>query len=99
MSVFRFDDDDHPALRDITLEEELASGPGNTIAHLRLIDSNPPSGYNSDTDEAKPSEETDKEYEVKLNENFVSSKAQEAQGNKKVGPDDFQTLKVIGKGA
>lgn len=99
MSVFHFDDDDHPALRNTTFEEELASGPGNTIAQLRLTDSNPPSGYNSDTDEAKPSEEADKEFEVKLNVNFVSSQAQEAQGNKKVGPDDFQTLKVIGKGA
>lgn len=99
MSLFRFDDDDHPALRDTSIDEELTSGPGNTIAHLRLTDSNPPSGYNSDADEAKPSEDNDQEYEVKLDVNFVSSKAQEAKGDKKVGPDDFHALKVIGKGA
>ncbi|KAI9018027.1 kinase-like domain-containing protein [Phycomyces nitens] len=80
---------------------QLPSGLGNSFARLKLgDDSNPPSSYNSDTDEPTPRNcDSGKNYEVPLDEDFVASTAKESKTLGKVGPDDFQSLCVLGKGA
>ncbi|KAG0173378.1 serine/threonine protein kinase psk1 [Apophysomyces sp. BC1034] len=82
---------------------QLASGVGNSVRrHLTIADSsNPPSNYNSDTDEPRP-RKCDRHrtnYEVQLDQDFVSSNTEESKNHRKVGPDDFQSLCVLGRGA
>ncbi|KAF7730956.1 serine/threonine protein kinase psk1 [Apophysomyces ossiformis] len=85
---------------------QLASAAGNTIrSRLTILNnndiSNPPSNYNSDTDEPRPRKHDHQHtnYEVQLDHDFVSSKTEESKNHKKVGPDDFQSLCVLGRGA
>ncbi|KAL0087028.1 kinase-like domain-containing protein [Phycomyces blakesleeanus] len=105
--MFEFEEDSlGPCLRSDAINgdaTQLPSGLGNSFARLKLgDDSNPPSSYNSDTDEPAPRNydtSRDKNYEVPLDEDFVASTAKESKTLGKVGPDDFQSLCVLGKGA
>jgi hypothetical protein len=76
---------------------QLPSGLGNSFMKLRLQDdSNPPSNYNSDTDEPRPRKRDPiarKKHKVELNEDFI------ATTKRSVVRDDFQTLCVLGRGA
>ncbi|KAI8351795.1 kinase-like domain-containing protein [Choanephora cucurbitarum] len=77
---------------------ELPSGLGNSLLKLRLQqDSEPPSNYNSDTDEPTPRKREKQEkakQEVILDQDFASS-----LNKRSVHRDDFQTLCVLGRGA
>lgn len=80
---------------------QLPSGIGNSLLKLRLqqeADSNPPSNYNSDTDEPTPRKRDKHErvkHEVVLNQDFTSS----TSNKRSVNRDDFQSLCVLGRGA
>lgn len=80
---------------------QLPSGIGNSLLKLRLqqeADSNPPSNYNSDTDEPTPRKRDKHErvqHEVVLNQDFTSSTSKK----RSVSRDDFQSLCVLGRGA
>ncbi|KAL9546860.1 hypothetical protein MBANPS3_006458 [Mucor bainieri] len=80
---------------------QLPSGIGNSLLKLRLqqeADSNPPSNYNSDTDEPTPRKRDKHErvqHEVVLNQDFTSSTSKKRSVNR----DDFQSLCVLGRGA
>ncbi|KAI8344960.1 kinase-like domain-containing protein [Blakeslea trispora] len=79
------------------LESELPSGLGNSLLKLRLQkDAEPPSNYNSDTDEPTPRKREKQEkakQEVVLDQDFASS------SNQSVHRDDFETICVLGRGA
>ncbi|KAI8997074.1 kinase-like domain-containing protein [Pilobolus umbonatus] len=78
----------------------LPSGLGNSLLKQRLQeqdDSNPPSNYNSDTDEPLPRKRSTVERtkkEVLLKENFITTNQKS-----KVSVEDFQPLCVLGRGA
>ncbi|KAI8391383.1 kinase-like domain-containing protein [Radiomyces spectabilis] len=78
-------------------QAQLPSASGHHhIQRYLQNDSNPPSNYNSDTDEPMPRKRGKSiNYEVPLSNNFVSSKAHV----KKVGPEDFEHVCVLGRGA
>ncbi|KAI8881359.1 Pkinase-domain-containing protein [Backusella circina FSU 941] len=74
---------------------QLPSGIGNSLLRLQE-DSNPPSNYNSDTDEPRPRKRDPiarKKHKVELNQDFI------ATTKRSVARDDFQTLCVLGRGA
>lgn len=85
-------------LEDLKLSQ-LPSGFGNSLLKLRLqqeADSNPPSNYNSDTDEPTPRKRDRLEkiqHEVVLDQDFISP------SKRSVTRDDFQSLCVLGRGA
>ncbi|KAI8973226.1 kinase-like domain-containing protein [Mycotypha africana] len=92
-------------LEDINLSSsspaELPSGIGNSLLKFRLhqqeIDSNPPSNYNSDTDEPTPRKRHEHEkikQEVLLDQDYTVSTKE-----RRVNRDDFQTICVLGRGA
>lgn len=78
---------------------QLPSGIGNSLLKLRLQqedDSNPPSNYNSDTDEPKPRKRDRLErvkQEVVLDQDFTNT------SKPSVNRDDFQSICVLGRGA
>lgn len=86
------------------LEEELKlsqlpSGIGNSLLKKRFQqdDSNPPSNYNSDTDEPKPRQRNPIErtqQEVSLNKDLIISNNKQSATRQ-----DFQSLCVLGRGA
>ena len=79
---------------------QLPSGIGNSFMKLRLqeeTDSNPPSNYNSDTDEPKPRKRDRVErakLEVVLDQDFTAETSKRS-----VTRDDFQSICVLGRGA
>jgi hypothetical protein len=85
-------------LEDLKLSQ-LPSGIGNSLLKLRLqqeADSNPPSNYNSDTDEPTPRKRDRHEkikHEVVLDQNFTSP------SKRSVTREDFESLCVLGRGA
>ncbi|KAI7866174.1 kinase-like domain-containing protein [Spinellus fusiger] len=84
-------------------DAQLPSGIGNQLARMKLGgNSSPSSGYNSECDEPLPRQldrNKKKNYEVLLNQDFVCSIAEESKTLSKVGPSDFQSICVLGKGA
>jgi hypothetical protein len=85
-------------LEDLKLSQ-LPSGIGNSLLKLRLqqeADSNPPSNYNSDTDEPTPRKRDRHEkiqHEVVLDQDFISP------SKRSVTREDFESLCVLGRGA
>lgn len=87
-------------LEELRLSTQLPSGIGNPSLKKRLQeeqDSNPPSNYNSDTDEPKPRKRDRFErvkHEVVLDQDFISP-----TNKHQVSRDDFQPICVLGRGA
>ncbi|KAI7893185.1 kinase-like domain-containing protein [Mucor mucedo] len=87
-------------LEELKLSTQLPSGIGNASLKKRLQeeqDSNPPSNYNSDTDEPKPRKRDRFErvkHEVVLDQDFISP-----TNKPQVSRDDFQPICVLGRGA
>ncbi|KAI8077923.1 kinase-like domain-containing protein [Gilbertella persicaria] len=82
-------------LNDRIRDLELPSGHSLLTWRLQQQDSEPPSNYNSDTDEPTPRQRNPQEkakQEVVLDQDFAFSK-------RSVSRDDFQTLCVLGRGA
>ncbi|ORX81912.1 Pkinase-domain-containing protein [Basidiobolus meristosporus CBS 931.73] len=101
MTVFQFDEDDHPTLKSRTIS-------GGSFAHFSVAEN--PSDSESDPDpeteelleqviQAESLPKADSEFIVPLEEPFVASLVENATVNRKVGPEDFEQLKVIGRGA
>ncbi|KAK9765072.1 hypothetical protein K7432_006898 [Basidiobolus ranarum] len=101
MSVFQFDQDDHPTLR----TRSTSSG---SFTRFPLADCNSDSESDPDPDTEKLLEEVLQtgslpkesiEFVVPLEEPFVAAQVENTIASKKVGPEDFEPLKVIGRGA
>ncbi|KAI8391604.1 kinase-like domain-containing protein [Radiomyces spectabilis] len=92
-AVFEFDDDD--------LTDVCQNSKTDDLSH---VDSDHvESGYSSETDAAEPTPvyADEKTYEVSLSENFISSSVKQTvvDSKKKIGKDDFEILKLLGRGA
>ncbi|KAI8335465.1 kinase-like domain-containing protein [Chlamydoabsidia padenii] len=74
--------------------DELPSGLGNSLHHLTLSD--PPSQYNSDTDEPAPRRPSLQHTIVPLDQDYIASYSPK---RKAIGKDDFTSLCVLGRGA
>lgn len=110
MSLFSFDIDDHPALRDraasIDDGESSTTAPATSpikeitrsLNKLQLHITTSASGTSTPDEGPQPafSRSTDTSaYEVPLSEPYVAS----GEPRSKIGVDDFETLKFIGRGA
>ncbi|KAF7729127.1 serine/threonine protein kinase psk1 [Apophysomyces ossiformis] len=83
-AVFEFDDDDELGGQNIRSQEEQESG------------------YSSEIDAAEPTPivADEKLYEVPIGEGFISSSVKESSPlNRKTTKDDFEVLKLLGRGA
>jgi len=94
--LFNFDHDDHPLLRLSTTSEDLPYDQTMPIPHNNLDSLSEPPLSKSYSDRRL---RDDSVYEVALDEDFAASNAQETLGSRKVTRDDFEQLKVIGRGA
>lgn len=82
--------------------DDLPSVQVSTSSTTTLEDINE-SGYSSEIDVTEPTQipSDEKLYEVPLAENFISSSLStlSAKNNRKVSLDDFEILKLLGRGA
>ncbi|ORX97196.1 kinase-like protein [Basidiobolus meristosporus CBS 931.73] len=101
MSVFQFDQDDHPTLR-------VRSASSGSFTRFPLADINSDSESDPDPETEQLLEEVIQsgslpkdgiEIVVPLEEPFVAAQVENSGTSKKVGPEDFEPLKVIGRGA
>jgi hypothetical protein len=94
--LFSFDHDDHPSLRLSTTSEDHLDEVTIPISDDNL-------DFISEQALSKSFSEQclrdDTVYEVVLDEDFAASNAEETLGSRKVTKDDFEQLKVIGRGA
>lgn len=91
--LFSFDDDDHPALRQRTMSDECHYEDSDTTTDDEFTEEALAKSYSHQC------ELDNTVYEVLLDEDFAASNAQEILGSRKVTKDDFEQLKVIGRGA
>ncbi|CAM0139991.1 unnamed protein product [Umbelopsis sp. WA50703] len=91
--LFTFDDDDHPALRQRTMSDDCHHEDPDTATDDEFTEEALAISYSHQC------ELDNSVYEVPLDEDFAASNAQETLGSRKVTKDDFEQLKVIGRGA
>jgi hypothetical protein len=75
---------------------QLPSALGNSVRRLIKTpsSSNPPSQYNSDTDEPAPRPSKQQQTVVTIDHNYIASNQRKA-----IGKSDFTSLCVLGRGA
>ncbi|KAH8549165.1 kinase-like domain-containing protein [Umbelopsis sp. PMI_123] len=95
-ALFSFDHDDHPSLRLSTASQDHFDEPSISNSEDPLDPLSEEILSKSYSEQCLRDESI---YEVPLDEDFASSNAQEALSNRKVTKDDFEQLKVIGRGA
>jgi len=94
--LFSFDHDDDPSLRLSTTSQDYLDSQAIPIPGITM---DPVSEEALSKSYSEQCLRDDTVYEVVLDEDFASSNAQETLGSRKVTKDDFEQLKVIGRGA
>ncbi|KAI9314502.1 kinase-like domain-containing protein [Dichotomocladium elegans] len=101
-SVFHFEDEDLAALQRKSIDESAFISRLDDLS-LRDPATGQESGYSSENDTAEPIRVSADErlYEVSLNQDFVSSSVKDESKipRKRVYKEDFEVLKLLGRGA
>lgn len=110
-AVFEFDDEDLAALQRRSIDGHLELGNTDVGSDDRMDSNNNgtlavggglESGYASEADTAEPTPipADERLYEVSLDQDYVSSSVKETQRpRKRVYKEDFEVLKLLGRGA